>query len=212
MTELERLQQSEKHYRTLLDESSDPTFSFLPDGTYRYVNRAFAAGLNLSVEQIITRKIWDIFSPDEAQKRFAVVQKVFAEGSPVELEVRVPLPTGDTWYLTTVKPVLTRSGSVESVICTSKNITSRKYAEIALEEERDKLRQALEEIKQLSGLLPICANCKKIRNDSGYWDQIELYIQKHSDAQFSHTLCPCCSRELYPDLDIDKALEECEGA
>lgn len=64
------------------------------------------------------------------------------------------------------------------------------------------LRKALHEIKTLSGLLPICASCKKIRDDSGYWNQIEGYIQKHSGAQFSHGICPDCAKKLYPDLHI----------
>jgi len=63
------------------------------------------------------------------------------------------------------------------------------------------LQKALGEVKQLSGLLPICAKCKKIRDDKGYWNQIEGYIQKHSDAQFSHGMCPECSDELYGKED-----------
>ena len=88
------------------------------------------------------------------------------------------------------------------MICTSKNITKRKLAEVALKKERDKLMKALKEIKTLSGLLPICASCKKIRDDKGYWNQMEGYIQQHSDAQFSHGICPDCAKILYPYLDI----------
>jgi hypothetical protein len=62
------------------------------------------------------------------------------------------------------------------------------------------LRQAMAEVKQLSGLLPICASCKKIRDDKGYWNQIEDYIHQHSEAQFSHSVCPECSQRLYPEL------------
>jgi len=62
------------------------------------------------------------------------------------------------------------------------------------------LEQALKEVKQLSGILPICANCKKIRDDEGYWQQVEGYIQQHSEAQFSHGLCPACVDRLYPEL------------
>ncbi len=62
------------------------------------------------------------------------------------------------------------------------------------------LRQALEEVKTLSGLLPICANCKKIRDDHGYWNRIEAYIQARSEAQFTHGICPDCAREIYPEL------------
>jgi hypothetical protein len=64
------------------------------------------------------------------------------------------------------------------------------------------LQHALGEVKTLSGLLPICASCKKIRNDTGYWEQIEAYIQERSKAEFSHSICPECAKELYPDMDI----------
>ncbi len=71
-----------------------------------------------------------------------------------------------------------------------------------LEEKNRRLQQALDEVKQLQGILPICSNCKKIRDDNGNWHQIETYIRKHSEAQFSHGLCRECAKELYPDLDI----------
>lgn len=62
------------------------------------------------------------------------------------------------------------------------------------------LQKALSDIKQLTGLLPICASCKKIRNDEGYWQQIEVYIRDHSSAEFSHGICPDCLKKLYPEL------------
>ena len=63
----------------------------------------------------------------------------------------------------------------------------------------NELRKALSEVKQLSGFLPICASCKKIRDDEGYWNQIESYISAHSEAQFSHGICPECVKKLYPE-------------
>jgi hypothetical protein len=62
------------------------------------------------------------------------------------------------------------------------------------------LQLSLAKVKTLSGFLPICAGCKKIRDDQGYWNQIETYISSHSDAEFSHSLCPECFRKLYPDF------------
>ena len=66
--------------------------------------------------------------------------------------------------------------------------------------ETIQLRVALANVKTLRGLLPICASCKKIRDDGGYWNQIEIYIREHSEAQFSHGLSPECVQQLYPDL------------
>ncbi len=67
-----------------------------------------------------------------------------------------------------------------------------------------KLNKALDEVKTLSGFLPICASCKNIRDDKGYWNQIEAYISEHSEAEFSHGICPECAQNLYPDLYDDK--------
>ncbi len=64
----------------------------------------------------------------------------------------------------------------------------------------EQLRMTVREVKQLSGMLPICASCKKVRDDKGYWKQIESYITEHSDAIFSHGVCPECAEELYPEF------------
>ena len=194
---LKELQEKLNHYRTLLDESMDPTFSFYPDGTYRYVNRAFANALGMRPEEIIGNKIWDVFDQQEADKRFAVVKRVFSKGEPEEIEVRVPTPSGDLFFLTTAKPIVSETGAVETVICTSKNITKRKLAEMALQEEHDKLVAALEEIETLSGFLPICSSCKKVRDDEGYWEKIEAYLVRHSMVELTHSLCPGCVQDLY---------------
>ena len=67
-------------------------------------------------------------------------------------------------------------------------------------------KKALEEVKTLGGLIPICASCKKIRDDKGYWSAVESYISKHTDAEFSHGICPDCMKKLYPEYDDDDDL------
>jgi len=64
----------------------------------------------------------------------------------------------------------------------------------------ERIQEAMADIKTLSGLIPICSNCKKIRDDKGYWENLEKYIQSHSEAQFSHGICPDCAAKLYPNL------------
>jgi hypothetical protein len=73
----------------------------------------------------------------------------------------------------------------------------RLNAELILRNEE--LQTAMDQIKTLSGLLPICAGCKKIRDDGGYWQDVAVYIRDHSEAEFSHGLCPDCAKELFPD-------------
>ena len=69
-----------------------------------------------------------------------------------------------------------------------------------LEKTTEQLQGALDSIKTLEGLLPICANCKNIRDDNGYWHQVEVYIRNNSKAEFSHSICPTCAQKLYPEL------------
>lgn len=110
-------------------------------------------------------------------------------------------------FIVTAKPIFTKDGALFGIIEYFQDITERRK----LEDENLKLivslQSSLEKVKQLSGLLPICATCKKIRDDKGYWSQIESYISHHSEAQFSHGICPKCAKELYPNLELS-VLEE----
>ncbi len=74
----------------------------------------------------------------------------------------------------------------------------------ALVDKNQELRRALTEIKTLRGILPICMNCKKIRDDRGYWNQVEVYVRDHTEADFSHGICPECMTKLYPDFVGDR--------
>jgi len=72
----------------------------------------------------------------------------------------------------------------------------------SLEKKNQELESTISEVKTLRGLLPICASCKKVRDDKGYWNQIDNYLETHSEVEFSHGLCPDCAKKLYPDFDI----------
>jgi PAS domain S-box-containing protein len=80
-----------------------------------------------------------------------------------------------------------------------RDISERKQHEKERDGLIDRLQKSLNKVRKLSGLLPICASCKKIRDDKGYWNQIEGYIRDHSEAEFSHGICPECSKKLYPE-------------
>jgi PAS domain S-box-containing protein len=84
-----------------------------------------------------------------------------------------------------------------------RDITTRRQAEADRERLIAELQEALANVKSLSGLLPICAGCKKIRDDRGYWNQVDAYISQHTDARFTHGLCPECIAKLYPELGRD---------
>ncbi len=106
--------------------------------------------------------------------------------------------------ITTIHFIEKRESKILSLanLAQQREIDERKRVEEEREKLINELQEALNKVKTLSGLLPICSSCKKVRDDSGYWNQIEVYIRDHSEADFSHSICPDCAKELYPDLDI----------
>jgi PAS domain S-box-containing protein len=109
---------------------------------------------------------------------------------------------GKRWVEIRAKALRDASGQpfYEGVV---EDITARKEAEAEREKLIADLQEALAKVKTLSGLLPICASCKKIRDDNGYWNQIEVFIKEHSDAEFTHSFCPECIKTLYPEIFND---------
>ena len=111
----------------------------------------------------------------------------------------------------TAKPFVEGDTSRRISIRTGDELAAREYL---IEERKDRLPQANEElerrnlalerklelVEQLTGLLAICAGCKKVRNDDGYWQHVESYVKEHSEAEFTHTICPDCSKQLYPEI------------
>ena len=112
------------------------------------------------------------------------------------------------WFFDSTPRALdfTAGGVVRAIVFCSLSVLvasleqHRRFAIARLEETNKKLRSALEEIKSLRGILPICSYCKKIRTEAGSWMEVENYVRKHSEAEFSHGICPNCVREHYAEL------------
>jgi hypothetical protein len=102
------------------------------------------------------------------------------------------------YFIVRATPFLDREGRRAGIIETFQDITPRKQLEREKETLIGELQEALARVKVLSGFLPICASCKKIRDDKGYWTQIETYIRNHSEAEFSHGICPDCAEKHFP--------------
>ena len=117
---------------------------------------------------------------------FCRADEAMESGKPERKEVEIEGTIWDTWWVPADKGIYLHYAM---------DITDIRRTQKDLEE-------AIKEIKTLKGILPICSSCKNIRDDNGYWNQIESYIQQHSDADFSHSICPECAKKLYPDLNI----------
>jgi len=115
-----------------------------------------------------------------------------------EMEYRLRRYDGEyRWIFDRGVPFEDEQGSFGGYIGSCIDITDR------VEARRLVLREHESEIKRLRGMLPICSSCKRIRDDKGYWNQIEVYIRDHSDAEFSHGICPECIKKLYPNFRSD---------
>lgn len=165
------------------------------------INRRGVSVLNCPEKEILGRNWIDSFVPEKDRAR---IRECFREY----------IKTGADDYRCVEAPVLTKDGQEKLIYWTSaivrdesgkiigtlssgEDITERKRNEEEREKLIKELQNALSNIKTLSGLLPICAACKKIRDDKGYWKRIETYIREHSEADFSHGICPDCAKKMY---------------
>jgi PAS domain S-box-containing protein len=104
------------------------------------------------------------------------------------------------WERASISGFRDSSGTITHYIGIKENITIEKQVQFEREKLIQELQTAWQQVKTLSGLLPICSSCKRIRNDQGYWNRLETYIEAHSTASFSHGICPNCIRQQYPEL------------
>lgn len=138
--------------------------------------------------------------PDDRDRVLAEWTQCQKEAKGYHGEFRFVRPGGEVrWVLTRTAPVFTAEGEVIGHVGANEDITERKKGDAQREFLIKSLEEALADLKTLSGLIPICAWCKKIRDDQGYWNQVEIYVERRSSAQFSHGLCPECLRRCVPD-------------
>jgi PAS domain S-box-containing protein len=148
------------------------------------------------------KEFFSVVHPDDHDAIRSALARTIEQNAPYESDYRVVCPDGSIRHIT-ARGALFCDDKGQAVRLNGLvwDITERKR----LEEEREKLvrqlREALANVKTLSGLLPICSYCKKIRDDEGYWQQIEAYIHQHSLAQFSHGICPDCYKKARAELD-----------
>lgn len=192
----EALRESRLNLQTLFDTIDDFLFVLDGEGCIRQVNQVVCRRLGYSNHEIRGRNVLEVHPPDRRDEAAQIVAAMLANQEdycPVPLQTQkgtlIPVETRVTQGTWSGQPAL---------FGISRDITERKQAEAEREKLIVELQTALNQVKRLSGLLPICASCKKIRDDRGYWQQIELYIREHSEADFSHGICPDCMAKLYP--------------
>lgn len=158
--------------------------------------------IELSPEVILMDISMEVMDGIEAA---AIIQKkkptpiVFLTSHESENQLEEAIRAGASYYLT--KPPKSADLNRALLVALARHNDLKKLNKVneELEIKTTQLKQALDELKIMKGIIPICSNCKKIRDDKGYWNILETFIEKHSDALFSHSVCPECMKELYGD-------------
>lgn len=197
------LGESEQEYRTLFVNSKDAIVISDRAGNILNINPAALNMFGYSEEDIMCHNIVDLYVDPEGRK--ALVGKIEQGGFIKDYEVR--LKRSDQTVMDCVVTATARLDAADNIVgyqSIVRNISNKKKADAERERLIVDLQGALHQVKTLTGLFPICANCHKIRDDKGYWNKLESYIETHSEAEFSHGICPDCEQELYEDLPAEQ--------
>lgn len=190
---------TKEEYRVLVEQS--PILIWRSDTTTAcdYFNEQWLAFRGRTMEQEQGNGWAEGVHPDDFQRCLAVYVGAFEKREIFEMEYRLKRHDGVyRWIFDRGAPFFDEQGTFAGYIGSCIDITDRVEA-------REELRKAQEaEVHRLRGLLPICSSCKKIRDDRGYWHDVEVYVRDHSSADFSHSICPDCIVKLYPEYRVAK--------
>jgi two-component system cell cycle sensor histidine kinase/response regulator CckA len=189
------------HLAAIVEGTDDAIFSRDMRGTILTWNSAAEAMYGYTAEEAIGRDVSFIVPPDRTGELVDILGKLEKGERIARMETERVRKDGSRLQVSmTISPLRNEAGRVIGASIIARDITARHQ----MEQERlaliAELQAALSKVKMLSGLLPICAGCKRIRDEKGRWQAVEVYVHEHSQADFTHGICPECARELYPDL------------
>ncbi len=195
------LRLSEAQFRRLFDDAPTGYHELDTEGRLIRVNRTELETLGYSAEEMVGRHVWE-FVDEKGVSQEAVLKKLAGTLPIAPSHERVYRKKDGTRLPALIQDrlLLDGEGRITGIRSTLQDISERKRAEAERERLIAELQTTLAEVKVLKGFIPICASCKQIRDDQGFWDQIESYITRHSDARFSHGICPDCMKRLYPEM------------
>ena len=198
------LKESDERFRALFEGSLDGVFIHDFAGNFIDFNPAALNTVGYDRHEMKSLNFASFLDREQIQKAMTTIKELLQTGVQLKSnEYKLRCKDGSYIYTENKSSVIYRDGKPHAIIGIARNITERKESEENQKKLLSDLKKALEEIKTLKGIVPICSNCKKIRDDKGFWDQVESYVAKHTEAEFSHSICPDCTRELYPGLCPD---------
>jgi PAS domain S-box-containing protein len=195
---LEIQTQEEKYSKAFHSAAYAIMLTRLSDGKVFEVNDGFEKITGYPQKEVLGRATLDFHFWSHTEERQRVVRALMQGESVRGMELQFIHKSGAFITGLLSAEILTIGGE-QCILSSINEITDRKREEDERERLISEREKALLEARTLSGMLPICASCKKIRDDKGYWNQIESYVQSHSEAEFSHGICPDCMQQLYPE-------------
>ncbi len=178
----------------IVESTDDAIWGQGMDGEVVSWNQAAEKIFGYRADEIIGRSVAILFPLDKRDELIGMMERLKC-GEPAGLYESTRVRKGGQIIpvSTTVSPIRDTDGNIVGASAITRDITERKLAEEERARLIEDLQDALKQVKTLSGLLPICASCKRIRDDKGYWQQVEIYISSHTDAEFTHGICPECA-------------------
>ena len=188
------LRQSEERFRVALKNSPIVVFHQDRELRYTWINTPI---LPWAQQECIGHSDVELIAGEEGARISWIKQGVLDRGTGTRAEIFITVRGQERFYDLTVEPLRNAGGAVVGITCACSDITGMKH----LAQEREllitSLQAALEKVKMLRGMLATCAYCKKIRDDAGVWQPLEAYLQDHSEASFTHGICPECVQKHY---------------
>jgi len=184
-------------YEMLFQNSLDGIMLTVPDGTILDANPAACRIMGRTREEILQEGRLGLI--DSSDPRLAIVIEERKRTGRAHGELRARRKDGTLFPLEMSSVVFANAEGDARTCLIIRDISERKAAEAERERLIGELQEALARVKTLSGLLPMCASCRKIRDKQGAWHNLESYIRQHTEADFSHGICPECRRRLYPE-------------
>ncbi|PKN62075.1 MAG: hypothetical protein CVU57_26245 [Deltaproteobacteria bacterium HGW-Deltaproteobacteria-15] len=184
-----------EEYKTLVEQAPIMVWRSGANAECNYFNERWLAFTGRSMEQEYGNGWAEGVHPEDYQKCLKIYLGAFGKREIFEMEYRLRRHDGIyRWIFDRGVPFLNSQGGFAGYIGSCIDVTEKVEAQETLQKAQ------MAEMNKLRGLLPICASCKRVRDDKGYWSMIEVYIREHSEAEFSHGICPTCAKELYPDI------------
>ena len=201
VTGRKRAEASRAQLAAIVESSDDAIIGQSAEGLIVSWNAAAERLYGYSAAEALGRSFGMLFPIERSYELVPMLERVRRGERVNHLETAQRTNQGDTVEVSlTISPVQTKELEMVGISITARDVSERKRHERERERLITELKAAMAEVKTLSGLLPICAQCKKIRDDRGYWNQIESFIGARSNAKFSHGICPGCMDHLYPEF------------